>query len=52
MATIAEEPNVGTKKSGKGANHGVTSEVCAFFTIQPGHTEELRAACKRFESKL
>lgn len=37
-----------SKKSGKGTNHGVVSELAAFFTVKPGHAEELRGACERF----
>ena len=52
MSTTLDEPIVLTKKSGKGANHGVASEVSAYFHIKPGHAEELRAACRRFINKL
>ena len=38
-----------SKKSGKGISHGVVSELTTFFGIQPGHEEELRAACQRFD---
>jgi hypothetical protein len=37
-----------SKKSGKGTVHGVVSELTAIFGIQPGHEEQLRAACERF----
>ena len=37
-----------SKKSGKGTQHGVVSELTTFFQVQPGHEEELRAACQRF----
>ena len=37
-----------SKKSGKGTMHGVVSELTAIFGIQPGHEEQLRAACERF----
>ena len=40
-----------SKKSGKGLSHGVSSELTAFFTIRPGHVEELRAAILRFKEK-
>jgi len=40
------------KKSGKGTSHGVASELTTFFTIKPGHTEEMRAACERFNTYL
>lgn len=40
-----------SKKSGKGMNHGVASELTAFFTVKPGHTEELAAAILRFKEK-
>jgi hypothetical protein len=36
-----------SKKSGKGISHGVVSELTTFFGIQPGHEEEMRAACQR-----
>jgi hypothetical protein len=36
------------KKSGKGTNDGVISEMTLFFGIRPGHEEELRAAVARF----
>ena len=39
------------KKSGKGRNHGVSSELTAFFHIRPGHTEALVAALQRFQEK-
>jgi hypothetical protein len=42
----------GTKKSGKGNNHGVISEVSAYLTVKPGHEEEARAACRRFGDML
>jgi hypothetical protein len=41
-----------TKKSGKGNNHGVVSEVSAYMTVMPGHEEEARAACRRFGEML
>jgi hypothetical protein len=41
-----------SKKSGKGISHGVVSELTAYFGIQPGHEEELRAACRRFGTVL
>jgi hypothetical protein len=41
-----------TKKSGKGTNHGVISELSAFLTVKPGYVEELRAACERFGAGL
>jgi hypothetical protein len=37
-----------SQKSGKGTLHGVVSELTAFFAVQPGHEEQLRAACERF----
>jgi len=37
-----------SKKSGKGTNDGVISEMTLFFTVKPGHEEELRAAVARF----
>jgi hypothetical protein len=41
-----------SKKSGKGLSDRVVSELTTFFTIKPGHIEELRAACERFTSHL
>ncbi|HEY3274380.1 MAG TPA: hypothetical protein VGJ92_11485 [Methanocella sp.] len=41
-----------TKKSGKGLSDGVISELSAFFTVKPGHEEELRAALHRFAEML
>lgn len=41
-----------TTKSGKGVSHGVISELAAFFTVKPGHEEELRAAVGRFADVL
>ena len=41
-----------TKKSGKGNNHGVVSEVSAYMTVMPGHEEEARAASRRFGEML
>ena len=41
-----------TKKSGKGNNHGVVSEVSAYMTVKPGHEEEARAASRRFGEML
>jgi hypothetical protein len=52
MSTITQDPVVPTRKSGLGARHGVISEVSALLHVRPGRVEELRAACKRFETKL
>jgi hypothetical protein len=41
-----------SKKSGKGISDGVVSELTTFFTVKPGHEEELRAACERFNTML
>jgi len=38
-------------KSGKGLSHGVSSELTAFFTIKPGHTEALAGAILRFKER-
>lgn len=37
-----------SKKSGKGINDGVISELTAFFRVRPGHEEQLREALVRF----
>ena len=41
-----------TVKSGKGIRDGVVSELTVFFGVQPGHEDELRAACQRFTDGL
>jgi hypothetical protein len=41
-----------TTKSGKGASHGVVTELSAYFTIKPGHDKELRPAALRFGEML
>jgi hypothetical protein len=41
-----------SKKSGKGTSHGVVSELTTYFTVKPGHEEEMRAACERFNTYL
>jgi hypothetical protein len=33
-------------------SHGVVSELSTFFTVRPGHEEQLRAACERFNQWL
>lgn len=40
------------KKSGKGMIHGVVSELSTFFTVRPGHEEQLRAAVERVNQML
>jgi hypothetical protein len=40
-----------SRKSGKGRIHGVSSELSTFFTVKPGHAEELRAALERFQER-
>jgi hypothetical protein len=52
MGTTTQETTGTTRKSGKGANHGLVSEVSAFFHIKPGHVDELRTACQRFGNKI
>ena len=37
-----------TTKSGKGNVSGVVSELSTFWTVKPGHEQELRAAMQRF----
>src|SRR5262245_55043005 len=36
-----------SKKSGKGTSDGVVSELTMFYTVKPGHAEQLRAAIQR-----
>src|SRR5262245_23984877 len=52
MSTTSQETIVLSKKSGKGRQHGVVSEVSALFHVKPGHEEALRAACERFHKRL
>jgi hypothetical protein len=37
-----------SKKAGKGTTDRLISEMATFFTVKPGHEEELRGACERF----
>jgi hypothetical protein len=41
-----------TVKAGKGNHHGVVSELSAFLAVKPGHADELRRACGRFQRRL
>ncbi|MCV2487998.1 hypothetical protein OF117_01365 [Geodermatophilus sp. YIM 151500] len=41
-----------TVKSGRGARHGVVSEVTAFLTVKPGEADELRAGLVRFHERV
>lgn len=41
-----------TSKSGKGATHGVISELATYWDVLPGHEDELRAATQRFAETL
>jgi hypothetical protein len=41
-----------TKKSVKGVSHGVVTGLSAYFTVKPGHENELRAAALRFGGML
>jgi hypothetical protein len=43
---------VTTTKSGRGARHGVVSEVSAFLHVKPGEADELRAAVGRFHARV
>ena len=40
------------KKSGKGMIHGVVSELSTFFTVRPGHEQEMHAAIERVQKLL
>lgn len=40
------------KKSGKGMSQGVVSELSTFFTVRPGHEQEMCAAVERFNAWL
>jgi len=39
-------------RSGKGLSDGVVSELATFFTVKPGHEEELRATVRRLTAKV
>jgi hypothetical protein len=41
-----------TTKSGRGNASGVVSELTTFWTIKPGHEEDLRAAIARFMDRV
>jgi len=41
-----------TVKSGRGARHGVVSELSAFLTIKPGEADALRAGLGRFHAQV
>jgi hypothetical protein len=40
------------RKSGKGGQDGVVSELTTFWTIKPGHEADMRAAVARFEARI
>src|SRR5262249_42047103 len=40
------------QKSGKGASHGVVSELAAFYHVKPGHADALREAVKQFRETI
>ena len=44
--------NPGDVKSGLGIADGVVSELASFWTVKPGHTEQLREATARFAQHL
>ena len=50
--TTGERKGQITKKSGKGLQEGVMSELATFWNVKPGHEDELRAACLRFGDML
>jgi hypothetical protein len=41
-----------TKKSGKGLSDGVVSELAAYFTVRPGHEEQLRTDVQPYNDAL
>ena len=41
-----------TAKSGKGKASGVVSELSLFWTVKPGHEQELRASLDRFAERV
>jgi hypothetical protein len=41
-----------SKKSGKGLSDGVVSELAAYFTVKPGHEEQLRADVQPYNDSL
>jgi hypothetical protein len=44
--------NPGSVKSGLGLSDGVVSELASFWTVKPGHTEQLREATAAFAAHL
>ena len=50
--TTGERKGQITKKSGKGLQEGVMSELASFWTVKAGHEDELRAASLRFGEML
>ena len=50
--TTGERKGQITKKSGKGLQEGVMSELASFWTVKAGHEDELRAASLRFGGML
>jgi hypothetical protein len=49
---MSESTFTTTIRSGKGARHGVVSEISAFLTIKPGEAEQLRAGLERFHARV
>jgi hypothetical protein len=43
---------VNSKKSGNGLSDGVVSELATYWSVLPGHEDELRAAAQRFAETL
>ena len=53
MTAQAEDfTNKFDKKSGKGGQDGVVSELTTFWTVKPGHEADMRAAVARFEARV
>src|SRR5262245_58389754 len=52
MSAVTEQTTATTKKSGKGRQHGVVSELSAFFHVRPGRAAALQEACDRFQARL
>jgi hypothetical protein len=47
-----DKPVQFSKKSGKGVQEGLISELASFWDVKPGHEQELRAATRRFADFL
>ena len=49
---MEDQPTYIGGKSGRGATHGVVSELTAFLDVEPGKADELREGLKRFHIRV